>query len=196
MAAPYISNLAAQILNINFKLKPHEIKQIILETGDEKDYLKLKFFSGSIVNNKRAINAALLSRDMVLDQSITLAKSGLIPMEDSVSIGRPPSMDAFDLKNKVMDSIPKDISPQEIEEIQSTSEESLPVQDLKKDKPDNLIPLPSAVPTAPNLPVDPVPSSQSEGQSPQPSSAPESSSSPVSLQLPQTLNSEILPSSP
>ena len=196
MAAPYISNLAAQILNINLKLKPQEIKQIILETGDEKDYLKMKFVSGSIVNNKRAINAALLSRDMLLDQSITLAKSGLIPMEDSVSIGRPPSMDAFDLKNKVMDAIPKDISPQEIEEIQSTSEESLPVQDLKKDKPDNLIPLPSAVPTDPNLPVDPVPSSQSEAQSPPPSSAPESSSSPASPPLPQTLNSEILPSSP
>jgi hypothetical protein len=196
MAAPYISNLAAQILNINLKLKPQEIKQIILETGDEKDYLKMKFVSGSIVNNKRAINAALLSRDMLLDQSITLAKSGLIPMEDSVSIGRPPSMDAFDLKNKVMDAIPKDISPQEIEEIQSTSEESLPVQDLKKDKPDNLIPLPSVLPTAPNLPVDPVPSSRNEGQSPPPSSAPESSSSPASPQPPQTLNSEILPSSP
>lgn len=196
MAAPYISNIAAQILNINPNLIPAEIKRIILDTGDEKEHLKLNLVSGSIVNNQRALKAALLTRDMPLEASIELAKSGLIPMEDSISFGQPPAVGADFLKNKVMDAIPKDISPQEIEEIQSTSEESSLIQNSKTDKPDNSIPLPSIAPAAPMLDADPIPSNQSEGQSPLPSEAPLPSSSPVSPQYPQTLDSASVPSSP
>ncbi len=123
MAAPYISNLAAQILNINLKLLPDQIKKIILETGDEKDHLKEKMVSSSIVNNERAIKAAFLSKDLPLEQAITLAKTGLVPIEDSVSFGQPPAIEPAKIQQKVMDSIPQTISPQEIEEIQSTSDE-------------------------------------------------------------------------
>jgi subtilisin family serine protease len=124
MAAPYISNLAAQILNINLKLKPEEIKKIILETGDEKDHLKEKMISASIVNNDRAIKAALLSKDLPLEQAIGLAKTGLVPIEDSVSFGQPPAIEPLKIQQKVMDSFPKSISPQEIEEIQETHEDA------------------------------------------------------------------------
>jgi subtilisin family serine protease len=123
MAAPYISNLAAQILNINLKLLPDQIKKIILETGDEKDHLKEKMVSSSIVNNERAIKAAFLSKDLPLEQAITLAKTGLVPIEDTVSFGQPPAIEPAKIQQKVMDSIPQTISPQEIEEIQSTSDE-------------------------------------------------------------------------
>jgi cell wall-associated protease len=124
MAAPYISNLAAQILNINLKLSPEEIKKIILETGDVKEHLKEKMISAAIVNNDRAIKAALLSKDLPLEQAIGLAKTGLVPIEDSVSFGQPPAVEPLKIQQQVMDSIPKSISPQEIEEIQETQEDS------------------------------------------------------------------------
>jgi hypothetical protein len=196
MAAPYISNIAAQIMNINPRLNPRDVKKIILETGDEKEHLKLNLVSGSIVNNQKALKAALLTRDMALEASIELAKSGLIPMEDTISFGQPPAVAAEKLRNQVMDSIPKDISAQEIEEIQSTSELSSLPQDLATDKPDNSVLRPSVAPAAPKLGVDPIPSSQNVEQSPPPSVEPLPSSSPVSPQFPQTPDSVSVPSSP
>jgi hypothetical protein len=191
MAAPYISNIAAQILNINPRLRPEDIKTIITGTGEEKDYLKSKLISGAIVDNQRALKAALLSRDLTIDQAINLARTGLIPMEDSVSIGQPPAINAEFLQKKVMDSIPKDITPGELDEIQSTNEESSLLLGPEINKPDNSVQLPSKPKTAPVKPVDPVPASQSEAQSPPPSEGPPSSSSPVESQpdpIPDSLN--------
>lgn len=196
MAAPYISNLAAQILNINNKLTPLDIKRIIMETGDVKDHLKIKLVSGSVVNNQKALKAALLSQDLKIDQAIELAKSGLIPMEDSISFGQPPAVKPLELQNKVMDSIPRDLSPQEIDEIQSTSEESFLQTDPKKDKQDNLV-LPHVIdPSGPEKVVDPIPSSQNGEQSQPLSLEKDSSSSPLEPRHLQNSNSEILPSSP
>jgi len=196
MAAPYVANLAAQILNINLKLKPEEIKKIILETGEEKEHLKPRLLSGSIVNNDMALKAALLSRDMALESSITLAKSGLIQIEDSISIGRPPVANSDELKQKVMDAIPKDITPQEIEEIQATSEESFSPQNSVTDKPDSSVPLPLKFPVPQTPDVDSDPSNQNVEQSPPPSEGPKPSSSPDVLQPDQTQYSKIEPSSP
>ena len=196
MAAPYISNLAAQIKNINKKLSPENIKKIILETGDEKDHLKTKLSSGSMVNNQKSLKAALLTRDIKLDQAIILAKSGLIPMEDSVSFGQPPAIDPANLQQKVFDSIPKDISPQELEEIQTTNEESLPLTDPAKDKPGNSAPPVSVEPSLPEKASDPIPSSQNEEQSPPPSLEKMPSSSQDQPPLPQNPDSASAPSSP
>jgi hypothetical protein len=196
MAAPYISNTAAQILNINPLLSPAEIKQIIFETGDAKEHLKINLVSGATVNNQTAIKAALLTKSMSLAASIELARSGLIPMEDSISFGHPIATEAELLKNKVLDSIPKDISLQEVEEIQITSEESSLPQELGTNTPDNLNPLPSAVPSVQNLNVDPIPANQNQEQFPQPYEAQESSSSQASPQLLQNQSSEQAPSSP
>lgn len=196
MAAPYISNLAAQILNINPSLRPEDIKTIITGTGDEKDYLKLKLISGAIADNQKALKAALLSRDLSLDQAISLARTGLIPMEDSVSIGQPPAINAESLQKKMMDTIPKDITPDEMDEIQSTSEESSLLLAPEINKPDNSVPLPSRPKIAKELPVDPVPASQSEAQSPPPSVAPTPSFSPVESQPDPIPDSSIEPSSP
>lgn len=196
MAAPYISNLAAQILNANPKLTPIEVKRIILNTGDIKEHLRSKMISGAIVNNQKALKAALLSKDMSVEASITLANTGLIPMEDSVSIGQPPAVEARDLQNKMMDAIPKDITPAEVEEIQTTSEESSLPQDAEINKPDSSVPPPSVSPSAPKTDADPAPSSQSEAQSPPLSVEPPPSSSQVLSQPLQTQGSETSPSSP
>jgi hypothetical protein len=191
-----VANLAAQILNINLKLKPEEIKKIILETGDEKDHLKPRLLSGSIVNNDMALKAALLSRDMVLESSITLAKSGLIQIEDSISIGRPPVANSDELQKKVMDAIPKDISPQEVEEIQATSEESFSPQNSVTDTPDSSVPLPSKFPAVQPPDAGSGLSNQNAEQSPPPSEEPRPSSSPDALQPDQTQYSTNAPSSP
>ena len=132
MAAPYVSNLAAQIRNINPKLKATEIKEIILNTGDEKNHLKDKFLSGSIVNNERALKAALLSKDLPLQQSITLSRSNLIPMEDSISIGQPPAVAIEKMQDKVMDFLPKAEPTEELEETSLTNEESSQQMDQAK----------------------------------------------------------------
>ena len=197
MAAPYISNLAAQVLNMNPKLTPQDIKKIILETGDEKEHLKSILVSGAIANNQKALKAALLTRDMEIDASIALASSGLIPMEDSVSMGQPPAVGAEDLKNKVMNSIPRDISEQEIDEIQSpTSEESSTLPSTATNRLDSLVP-PSSIPEAHfKKSSDLAPSSQSEAQSQIPSEEQKPSSSPELPPLPQNPSSETLPSSP
>lgn len=196
MAAPYISNLAAQIKNINKKLSPENIKQIILETGDEKDHLKAKLSSGSMVNNQKSLKAALLTRDIKLEQAITLAKSGLIPMEDSVSFGQPPAIEPDNLQQKVFDSIPKDISPLELEEIQTTNEESSPLTDLKKDKLDNSARPVSIESSLPEKASDPIPSSQNEERSPPPSLEKTPSSFQDQPPLPQIPDSASAPSSP
>lgn len=196
MAAPYISNLAAQILNINRALTPAELKKIILDTGDVKDHLKTRLISGAVANNEIALKAALLSKDMKLDEAINLAKSGLIPMEDSVRMGMPPAIGAETLQKKVMDMIPQAISPQEVEEIQATSGESSALPNSKTSTPGNLAPPALAAPSAPEKAADPSPSSQSAAPIPEPVEDLPPSSSQASPQPEQTQAPAPLPSSP
>lgn len=202
MAAPYVSNLAAQILNTNQKLTPAEIKMIILETGDVKDHLKPRLASGAIVSNQKALKAALLSKDMPLDQAISLGRSDLIPMEDKISIGLPPAMSPEEMHKKVMEAFPSVISPQEVDEepaieTMPTKTETSSPKNPEKVQPDNSE-RPVSVPQDEQLKSsDPVPSSQNVEQSQKPSeempasssqsqpSLPEAQSPETSLSLPQ-----------
>ena len=186
MAAPYISNIAAQILNANPKLSPEEIRQIILGTGDEKPQLKNVLSSGSAVNNHKAVKAALLSKDMKLNDAIYFAKLNLFPMEDEIKTGLSRPATPESLQDKVLDVIPKPVLPQEVEEEPSlledvpTKSESSSQKNLEKAQPDKSSPPPSTVPESPAIPVDPNPSSQIEEQSPTPSEE-----TPASSSLPQ-----------
>lgn len=199
MAAPYVSNLAAQIKNTNPKLLPYEIKRIILETGEVKDHLKSRLASSSIANNQKAIKVALLSKDLKLDEAISLGKSDLIPMEDKINIGLPP-MTPEEMKKKVLESFPTQITPQEVEdetliEPFTKTESSLP-KSPEKVQPDNSAPLASTPQDAPVKSADPVPSSQSEEQSRPPSVETPASSSQPQLTLPEAQSPESAPSSP
>lgn len=200
MAAPYVANLAAQIKNTNSSLMPADIKKIILETGEVKDYLKPRLASGSIVSNHSAIRAALLSKDMMIDQAITLGRSDLIPMEDKISIGIPPARSPEDIQKKVMDSIPSPISPQDIDDEAApetfTKSASSSQKDPVKGPQDNLQRPLLTAPDAPVKSADPSHSNQSEEQSPTLSEElPASSSQPQST-LPETQSPESVPSSP
>jgi hypothetical protein len=181
MAAPYISNVAAQVLNINSALTPMEVKRIILETGEEKLHLKPRLLSGSIVDNQRALKAAHLSREMSLDEAISLARFNLVPAVDKVSMGLAPAAPAEDLKKKVLDAVPAIGFVDDVLEEPAapglTSEGSSPPKGPVKVRRDKSAP-PLLVPAAsPETPADPIPASQSEGQSPPPSVVPTASSS-------------------
>jgi hypothetical protein len=206
MAAPYVSNLAAQILNANSNLLPSEIKRIIFETGDKKAHLAARLSSGSVVDNQRALKAALLSRDLPLDQAIALSGSDIVPLaEDKISIGQSPAVSAEQqLQQKVMDTIPPQIGVQDIEETttleeETTKPESSKPQEIKKEQPDNSVPPASTAPSAQPKPADQAPSNQKLEQSPEPSAV-ESSSSPSepeqSLPSSTPQDPESVPSSP
>lgn len=210
MAAPYISNLAAQILNTNSKLKPEDVKQIILETGDEKLPLKGKLASGAAADNAKALKAALLSRDMNLTEAITLANLNLIPMEDKISIGQPPAVSVEGLQKKVMDSIPHPVAPHEVDEEPTVEEVKTPVKavapvtkpesssqkDPEKAPQDNSDPLPSEPTSDQPKTSDPVQPSQTSEQSPTPSEELPASSSESQPKLPEAPVQESAPSSP
>jgi hypothetical protein len=201
MAAPYVSNLAAQIKNHNPLLLPAQIKKIILETGDIKEHLKLRLASGAIVDNQKALRATLLSKDLILDQAIILGASGLVPIEDKISIGGgPPTAFLEEIQKKVMDSIPSVISPQEVDdeiiEIIPTKSTFSSPKDPKIVPPDNLV-LPVLTPLdAQKKSVDLNPSNQSAEQSLKLSGETPASSSPPQPRLPETQSPESVPSSP
>lgn len=186
MAAPYVANIAAQIKNNNPILTATEIKRIILETGDTKEHLKSRLAASAIVDNQKALRATLLSKDFLLDQAISLGISGLVPIEDKISIGLTPAISTEEIQKKVMDSIPTIVTPSEVDEnniepISTKSSSSLPT-DQEKAPQDNSGPQASTPQADQEKSVDPAPSSQNVEQSPPPSlETPASSSQPQQL---------------
>ena len=199
MAAPYISNIAAQVMNTNKSLTPEEVKSILLGTGDEKVSLKGKIASASVVNNNKAIKAALLSKDMSVAEAINLAKLDLIPIEDKIQFGLPPAKAPELLKEKIMETIPKTIAPEDLDDItdsEITSEQSSSEKSPVTKQPDNSVPPVSPAPVDPPKPADPVPASPTSEQSPTPSEETPASSSQSQPELPSSQSPETLPSSP
>lgn len=189
MAAPYVANLAAQIMNTNPKLKPADVKKIILETGDSKEYLRTRLASGGVVNNKRAMRAALFSHELNIEQAIALGKSDLVNIEDRISLGTNLMEASQEMHKKVFDSIPNAIHTQEVEEIPEpevtppapvpslTKSESSSLKNQEKAPQDNLE-QPVLTPPSPQGEVsDPAPANQNEEQSLQSSEEKSASSS-------------------
>ncbi len=85
-AAPYVANAAGQVRDANPKLKPAEIRQILMGTVDKKDFLADKVVSGGVVNPKRAARAATLSRKMGVDQAIEAANRTIRDMPSRLGI--------------------------------------------------------------------------------------------------------------
>lgn len=73
-AAPFVTNIAGRILDQNPALEMAEVKKILMETVDFKDFLKDKVVAGGIVNPMRATIAAQMSRSMDLGQAIATAR--------------------------------------------------------------------------------------------------------------------------
>jgi hypothetical protein len=153
------------------------------------------------VDNQKALRAALLTKDFKIDQAISLGTSGVVPVEDKISFGIAPALTPEEIQQKVMESFPSVITPQEVEEEPSILEDatksssSLP-KDPKTAPLGNSEQLPLGSPSALEKSSDPAPSSQIEEQSQKPSEAlPASSSEPQQL-LPEAQSQESSPSSP
>ena len=73
-AAPFVANVAGQILDQNPSLNITDLKKIIMSTVDMKSFLKDKVVAGGIVNPARAIAAAKLSKSLGLDDAIKNAR--------------------------------------------------------------------------------------------------------------------------
>lgn len=73
-ASPYVANVAAKIKEANPKLKPVDIKKILMGTVDAKGFLKEKVSTGGIVNSERAVVAAQISNTLPVGMAIAKAK--------------------------------------------------------------------------------------------------------------------------
>lgn len=74
MAAPYVTNVAARLKELNPSLSPEGLKRLLCETVDVKPWLKGKVRTGGIVNPHRAYRAAELSVRVGIEAAITEAK--------------------------------------------------------------------------------------------------------------------------
>lgn len=74
MAAPYVTMVASKILNRNEDLTPSQVKTLIMETVDKKDWLVGKVATGGLVNADRAYRAAELARTLPLAEAVAAAR--------------------------------------------------------------------------------------------------------------------------
>lgn len=74
-ASPYVANVAAKIKEANAKLKPLEIKKILMGTVDKKAFLTDKVTAGGIVNTERAVVAAQMTNTMTVEEAVSRAKA-------------------------------------------------------------------------------------------------------------------------
>lgn len=85
MAAPYVTGVAAQIKDLNPSLTPSQIKWILMQTVDKKEWLKNKVISQGVVNPERAYEAARLSNSMSLDQAQQEARQKVVDQTEIVA---------------------------------------------------------------------------------------------------------------
>ncbi len=82
-AAPYVANVAGKILTENILLQSSEVKRILEETVDKKDFLKGKVKTGGMINERRAVYAAKMSLTYGLRDAISMAKDDVKELDFS-----------------------------------------------------------------------------------------------------------------
>lgn len=93
MAAPFVTNVAARLKDINPSLGPTGIKRLLCETVDVKPWLQGKVRTSGIVNSHRAMKAAELSAKVGLDAAIAQAKLTVADSDESAGIQFSPEME-------------------------------------------------------------------------------------------------------
>jgi subtilisin family serine protease len=84
-AAPFVVKVAGMLMDANSNLTPSQVKQILMQTVDKKTFLKDKVTSGGIVNETRAVRAAVLSASYPLVESIRLANQEIPNLRSGTS---------------------------------------------------------------------------------------------------------------
>lgn len=74
MAAPFVSGVASKIRDLNGKLTPKEVKEILMGTVDKKEWLKDKVVTSGVVNPERAYKASEYAKGMPLADAMKKAR--------------------------------------------------------------------------------------------------------------------------
>lgn len=85
-AAPFVSNLAGKLKDINPSLTPGQLKKILMKTVDKKNFLAGKVKTGGIVNSARAQRAATYSINYDLDRAIVMAYSDVASAQSMIEM--------------------------------------------------------------------------------------------------------------
>jgi subtilisin family serine protease len=93
MAAPFVTNVAARLKDVNPSLSPAGIKKLLCETVDVKPWLQGKVRTSGIVNPNRAIKAAELSVSMGVEAAIAKAKALITDSLDTATSSISPEME-------------------------------------------------------------------------------------------------------
>lgn len=101
MATPYVVGVAAKVKDINPKLKPAELKAILMGTVDHKDWLKTKVISSGVINPERAYVAAEKSKSVGITEAISYAIENVkdLPSTDKTTL-KPLRVDSTILEMK------------------------------------------------------------------------------------------------
>lgn len=81
-AAPFVAGIAAGIRAENPHLSPAQVKMILMNTVDKKNYLKGKVLSSGVVNSDRALFAAKESMKKPLHVAIRMAQQNVADIID------------------------------------------------------------------------------------------------------------------
>ena len=73
-ASPFVANAAGLLMDANPNLSNSDLKKILMETSDLKEFLKGKVASSGIVNTTRAISAAKLALTMQINDAVQAAR--------------------------------------------------------------------------------------------------------------------------
>lgn len=73
-ASPFVANVAGMLVDANSNLSNGDLKKILMETSDLKEFLSGKVASGGIVNINRAVTAAKLALTMQLNDALNAAR--------------------------------------------------------------------------------------------------------------------------
>jgi len=93
MAAPYVTNVAARLKDLNPSLNAAGIKRLLCDTVDVKPWLQGKVRTSGIVNSHRAMKAAELSAELGLDAAIAQAKALVGDSVEFVGMNISPEME-------------------------------------------------------------------------------------------------------
>jgi subtilisin family serine protease len=89
MASPYVAGVAAKAKELNPKLKATELRRLLMETVDKKEWLKAKVISSGVINPQRVFAAAEKSKSMTLSEAIEFARVSVQDQNETLMVFKP-----------------------------------------------------------------------------------------------------------
>jgi subtilisin family serine protease len=87
-ASPFVANVAGLLVDSNPNLSNSDLKKILIETSDYKDFMSGKVASKGIVNTNRAITAAKLALTMQINDALNAARVQINDVPPSFTKGK------------------------------------------------------------------------------------------------------------